>query len=90
MDDEQAWQEVIGATGLFTLLIIVVTLTLWHFTAGRRAREARAGENEYRLLAAQAVEGQQRTEKQLAELGRQLTDLQSRTGSLERILKDVE
>ncbi|MET9552972.1 hypothetical protein [Streptomyces sp. NPDC006645] len=90
MDDEQAWQEVIGAIGLFALLLIVVSMTLWHFTGGRRAREARAEGNEYRRLAAQAVEGQQRTERQLADLGRQLTDLQSRTGSLERILKDVE
>lgn len=89
MNDHE-WQEVIGAIGLFALLLIVVTLTLWHFTVGRRAREARADKNEYRRLAAESVEGQQRTEKQLADLGRQLTDLQSRTGSLERILKDVE
>ncbi|WP_405612468.1 hypothetical protein [Streptomyces sp. NBC_01508] len=90
MEDEQDWQEVIGAIGLFAVLLIVVTLTLWHFTAGRRAREIRAGENEYRQLAAQAVEGQRRMEEQLADLGRRLTDVQTRTGSLERILKDVE
>ncbi|MFD3525237.1 hypothetical protein [Streptomyces sp. NPDC058653] len=88
--NEHEWQEVIGAVGLFALLLIVVTLTLWHFTVGRRARDARAERSEYRLLAADAVEGQRRTERQLADLGRQLTDLQSRTGSLERILKDVE
>ncbi|WP_405675838.1 hypothetical protein OG292_11380 [Streptomyces sp. NBC_01511] len=90
MEDEQDWQEVIGAIGLFAVLLIVVALTLWHFTAGRRAREIRAGENEYRQLAAQAVEGQRRMEEQLADLGRRLTDVQTRTGSLERILKDVE
>lgn len=89
MNDHE-WQEVIGAVGLFALLLIVVTLPLWHFTVGRRARRSKADEDEYRRLAAQAVEGQRRTETQLADLGRQLTDLQTRTGSLERILKDVE
>lgn len=88
--NEHEWQEVIGAVGLFALLLIVVSLTLWHFTVGRRSREARDERNEYRRLATDAVEGQRRTERQLADLGRQLTDLQSRTGSLERILKDVE
>lgn len=89
MNDHE-WQEVIGAVGLFALLLIVVTLTLWHFTVGRRAKEARAEGHAYHQLATQAVEGQRRTEQQLADLGRQLTDLQGRTGSLERILKDVE
>lgn len=88
--NEHEWQEIIGAIGLFALLIIVVTMTLWYVTTGRRSRSALAREDELKALAEQAVAGQQRTERQLAELGEQLTDLQGRTGSLERILKDVE
>ncbi len=88
--NEHELQEVIGATGLFALLIIVVAMTLWHFTAGRRTKAAYERESEYRKLAEEAVAGQRRTERQLAELGGRLSDLQDRTGSLERILKDVE
>ncbi len=88
--NEHEWQEVIGAIGLFALVIIVVTLTLWHFTVGRRGRQALGREDELKKLAEEALAGQRRTETQLAELGERLTDLQGRTGSLERILKDVE
>lgn len=88
--NEHEWQEVIGAVGLFVLLIIVVTMTLWYVTTGRRNRAALAREDELKKLAEQAVAGQQRTEQQLTELGERLADLQGRTGSLERILKDVE
>ncbi|MFF0450491.1 hypothetical protein ACFYT4_29595 [Streptomyces sp. NPDC004609] len=85
--NEQAWQEIIGTIGLFCLVIIVVTLTVRYFTAGRGAR---ARDETLKQLAEQVTAGQQRTERQLAELTERVTDLQGRTGALEKILKDVE
>ncbi|MBQ0866555.1 hypothetical protein ACH4RA_23845 [Streptomyces smyrnaeus] len=88
--NEHEWQEVIGTIGLFTLLIAVVVILLWHNTAGRRARARLAREDEYKKLAEEAVGRQQRIEQQLAEIGGQVTDLTKRTDTIERVLKDVE
>ncbi|MFI6285408.1 hypothetical protein ACIBCM_11735 [Streptomyces sp. NPDC051018] len=85
--NEHEWQEIIGTIGLFCLVIIVVTLTVWHFTGGRRSR---AREETLKQLAEQMSAGQQRTERQLSELTGRVTELQGRTGALEKILKDVE
>jgi hypothetical protein len=89
MNDHQ-WQEVIGTIGMFVLVLTVVTLTLRYVFNSRRAKVAAAKDDVYRELAEAALEGQQRTERQLGDLTERLTDLQARTGSLERILKEVE
>ena len=84
------WQEVIGMTGMFALVLTVLSLTLRHIFSSRRAKAAEAKDDVYRKLAEAALEGQRRTERQLGDLTERLTDLQTRTGSLERILKTVE
>jgi hypothetical protein len=72
------------------LLIAVVLTILWQVGSSRRAKARLARESEYRELAEAAVAGQQGIERQLAEIRGQVSDLQSRTDSVERILKDVE
>lgn len=49
------WMEVIGAIGLFTLVISTVLVTVWQINATRRARLALAAQRDL-------------TEKELAEL----------------------
>ncbi|UNZ18938.1 hypothetical protein [Streptomyces sp. 891-h] len=88
--NEHEWQEVIGTVGIFTLLIAVVVMLLWHATAGRRAKAQLAREGEYKKLAEAAVDRQQRIEQQLAEIGGQVSKLRERTDTIERVLKDVE
>ncbi|MEH0398444.1 hypothetical protein AB0K64_13515 [Streptomyces sp. NPDC053741] len=88
--NEHEWQEVIGTIGIFVLLTAVIITVIWQFAISWRAKAQLARESEYRKVAESAVEGQQRIEQRLAEIGGQVTDLQSRTGSIERVLKDVE
>ncbi|GIG70433.1 hypothetical protein [Phytomonospora endophytica] len=40
------WMEVIGAIGVFTLLISTVLVTVWQINANRRARLALAAQRE--------------------------------------------
>lgn len=88
--NEHEWQEVIGAIGMFVLLIIVVTMIIWQVSASLRARAVLAREDSYKKLAEAALSSQQRTETELTAISTQLTELQDRMGTLERILKDVE
>ncbi|MFD4762954.1 hypothetical protein ACFWOJ_30110 [Streptomyces sp. NPDC058439] len=88
--NEHEWQEVIGTIGMFVLLIAVVVTVIWQVAAGRRAKAREAREIEYQKLAEAAVAGQRNIERQLAEIGGQVSDLQGRTDSIERVLKDVE
>jgi Tfp pilus assembly protein PilO len=88
--NEHEWQEAIGTIGVFVLLITVVLTVLWQMGSSRRAKALLARESEYRELAQAAVTGQQGIERQLAEIRGQVSDLRSRTDSVERILKDVE
>lgn len=88
--NEHEWQEVIGAIGMFVLLIIVVTMIIWQVSASLRAKAVLAREDSYKKLAEAALSSQQQTETELATISTQLTELRDRMGTLERILKDVE
>ena len=80
---EHDWTEVVGAIGIFTLLTTVIAVTIVQLATSWRAKAALAREDSYRTLAETAVSTQENTE-------RQLTELNTRLGALERILKDVE
>lgn len=84
------WLEVVGAIGLFTLVTTVIVVTIVQVATSWRAKATLAREVEYRKLAETAVRTQESTERQLAELGERMADLQARMSSLERILKEVE
>ena len=86
----QDWTEVVGAIGVFTLVIVVSTVSIWQFAITRRATATLAREQEYRDLAEAAVRTQQTTERLLAELVDRVTAAQSRLDSFERILREVE
>ncbi|MGW9596328.1 hypothetical protein ACWHLZ_39310 [Streptomyces chartreusis] len=88
--NEHEWQEVIGTIGIFVLLTAVVVTIIWQVAISWRAKAQLARESEYRRLAEAAVTGQQKIERQLTEIGGQVSDLQSRTNSIERVLKAVE
>ena len=88
--NEHEWQEVIGTIGLFVLLTAVAVTIIWQVATSRRAKAQLARESEYKQLAEAAVTGQRNIERQLAEIGDQVSDLRSRTDSIERVLKDVE
>ncbi|MFE4331308.1 MULTISPECIES: hypothetical protein [unclassified Streptomyces] len=89
MNDHE-WQEVIGTIGIFVLLTAVVVTIIWQGAISWRAKAQLARESEYKQLAEAAVAGQQNIERKLAEIGGQVSELQGRTDSIERVLKDVE
>jgi hypothetical protein len=82
--------EVVGAIGLFALLITVIVVTVTQLTAVWRAKAALSREAEYRKLAETAVQAQQANERLLADLVQRSEQTQARLGSIERILKQVE
>lgn len=84
------WTEIVGAIGVFVLLTAVVTLAIWQFGATWRARAVLARDTQYRAIADKSALVQESTERQLAEIGGRLAEMQSRLQSMERILKDVE
>jgi len=86
----QDWTEVVGAIGLFTLVITVVTVTIVQVATTVRAKATLAREAEYRKLAESAIETQQAIERQLAELKEHSGRTQDRLASIERILTQVE
>ena len=86
----QDWTEVVGAIGLFALVITVILTIIVQVARTWRAKAALAREGEYRKLAETAVRTQEGIERQLTEVGSRLAEMQSRMASLERVLKDVE
>ncbi|TDC54721.1 hypothetical protein E1258_23625 [Micromonospora sp. KC207] len=86
----QDWTEVVGAIGLFTLIITVISVTIVQLASTWRAKAALAREAEYRQLAEAAVQTQEATERRLAVLDEQVGQVQTRLASIERILKQVE
>jgi hypothetical protein len=86
----QDWTEVVGTIGVFALVISVATVGIWQLSATWRARAVLAREREYRTLADRSALVQESTERQLAEIGGRLAEMQTRLQSVERVLKDVE
>jgi hypothetical protein len=86
----QDWSQVVGTIGVFALVISVVIVGIWQLAATLRARATLAREREYRTLADRSALVQESTERQLAEIGGRLAEMQTRLQSVERVLKDVE
>ena len=86
----QDWTEVVGTIGVFALVISVATVGIWQLAATWRSRAVLAREREYRTLADRSALVQESTERQLAEIGGRLAEMQTRLQSVERVLKDVE
>jgi hypothetical protein len=86
----QDWTQVVGTIGVFALVISVVIVGIWQLAATLRARATLAREREYRTLADRSALVQESTERQLAEIGGRLAEMQTRLQSVERVLKDVE
>ncbi|MGI5212626.1 hypothetical protein [Plantactinospora sp. CA-290183] len=87
---EHDWTEVIGALGIFALLITVITTVIVQLSRNWRTRMAAGRDGDYRALAEAAVRAQAGTEHQLTELATRLAAMETRMASLERVLKDVE
>jgi Flp pilus assembly protein TadB len=77
------WQEIIGVTGVFVLITVVLSIAIVQLASTWRAKAALAREAEYRVLADKAVRTQEETE-------RQLRDVQDRLRSIEHVLKEVD
>jgi hypothetical protein len=88
MNDQS--QQFIETIGIFVLATAVVITIIRQVAISRRARAQLVRESEYKKVAEAAVTGQQNIERQLAEIGGQVSDLRSRTDSIERVLKAVE
>ena len=86
----QDWTQVVGTIGVFALVISVAIVGIWQLAATLRARATLAREREYRTLADRSALVQESTERQLAEIGGRLAEMQTRLQSVERVLKDVE
>ncbi|WP_344651762.1 hypothetical protein [Cryptosporangium japonicum] len=82
--------EAVGAFGITTFLTVVVTVLIWQLFGTWRAKAAPTREAEYRDLTAQVLRGQEESNRQLADLSGQLTDLRTRMTRLERVLTEVE
>ncbi|WP_091634511.1 hypothetical protein [Micromonospora peucetia] len=87
---EHDWTEVVGAIGIFALLLSVITVTIVQVAKTRRARVVGAREEEYRRLAESAVQAQEANGRVLAALDGRLGAMESRLVSVERVLKEVD
>ncbi|MEO6086760.1 MAG: hypothetical protein ABIQ18_26965 [Umezawaea sp.] len=84
------WQETLGVAGVFILLTVVITVTIWQLAVSWRARAALRREDAYRVLAESAAAAQQNTDRQLTEISARLDEVRTRLGEIERVLKEVE
>ncbi len=84
------WQEIIGTIGVFSLIAIVIVVSIWQFASTRRAKIVLARESEYRRIADKSLLVQESVERHLAELGGRVAEMQTRMQTLERLLKEVE
>lgn len=84
------WQEVIGAVGIFGMVIVIVTIVVWNMAATWRARAILTRDYEYRTLAEKANKNQDAIEQKLTDINEHLTDLRTRMHSVERVLKEIE
>lgn len=84
--DGHEMAEVVGAVGIFTILVVVV----YHLAATWRAKVLLRREDGYRSLAETAIRAQEGTDLRLRDLALHLAEMQTRMKSVERILKEVE
>ena len=88
--NSRGWQEVIGAVGIFGMVIVIVTIVVWNMAATWRARAILARDYEYRTLAEKANQNQDAIEQKLTAINEHLADLRTRVHSVERVLKEIE
>jgi len=72
------------------LLTVLLVVNIKQVSAVLQARAKLARDDTYRALAAQAAQSQAETAAQLAAMSATLARLESRTASVEQILKQVE
>ncbi|MEU6263061.1 hypothetical protein [Saccharopolyspora shandongensis] len=84
------WQEIIGVIGVFVLIIAVITMSIWQLGATLRAKVVLRREQEYRALVEKTVQVQEDSQRKLAELSGQLTEVHQRMRKIEQILQQVE
>ncbi|MET8350717.1 hypothetical protein [Micromonospora sp. NPDC005206] len=87
---EHDWTEVVGAIGIFALLISVFTVTIVQLAKTRRARLESARADDYRRLAETAAQAQAENARLLAALDGRLSGMETRMGALERVLREVD
>jgi Na+-transporting methylmalonyl-CoA/oxaloacetate decarboxylase gamma subunit len=72
------------------LLTVLLVFAIRHVSFVLQARARSSQDDAYRQLAAQAAQSQAETAAQLAAISAALARLESRTASVEQILKQVE
>ncbi|MBM0274635.1 hypothetical protein [Micromonospora tarensis] len=87
---EHDWTEVVGAIGVFALLISVFTVTVVQLAKTRRARYEANRADDYRKLAETAAQAQAENARLLAALDGRLGGMETRMTSLERVLREVD
>lgn len=77
---------------LCTILLVVAALLVFamrYFTSFKTAQARVAAEGSYRSIAERAVHAQEQGSAALAEVRREMADLNERIGRIEKMLKDV-
>ncbi|MBQ1036846.1 hypothetical protein OHQ88_23905 [Micromonospora zamorensis] len=87
---EHDWTEVVGAIGIFALIISVFTVTVVQLAKTRRARLELARADDYRRLAETAAQAQAENARLLAAMDGRLGGMETRMTTLERVLLEVE
>ncbi|MFG3553524.1 hypothetical protein ACGGAQ_03965 [Micromonospora sp. NPDC047557] len=87
---EHDWTEVVGALGVFALLISVFTVSVVQLGKTRRARLEAARADDYRRLAETAAQAQAENTRLLAALDGRLGGMETRMATLERVLREVD
>jgi F0F1-type ATP synthase membrane subunit b/b' len=87
---EHDWTEVVGAFGVFALLISVFTVTVVQLAKTRRARYEANRADDYRKLAETAAQAQAENARLLAAMDGRLGGMETRMTTLERVLREVD
>ncbi|MET8039406.1 hypothetical protein ABZU25_00925 [Micromonospora sp. NPDC005215] len=87
---EHDWTEVVGAIGIFALLISVFTVTVVQLAKTRRARFEASRADDYRRLAETAAQAQAENARLLAAMDGRLGGMETRMTKLERVLLEVD
>ncbi|MCG5469868.1 hypothetical protein LADH09A_003804 [Micromonospora sp. LAH09] len=84
------WTEVVGAIGIFALIISVFTVSVVQLAKTRRTRLELARADDYRRLAETATQAQAENARLLAAMDGRLGGMETRMTTLERVLREVE
>ncbi|MEV7329435.1 hypothetical protein [Micromonospora sp. NPDC093244] len=87
---EHDWTEVVGAIGIFALLITVFAVSVVQIAKTRRARLESSRSDEYRRIAETAAQAQAENARLLAALDGRLGGMETRMTNLERVLREVD